>query len=137
MEKGNESKLKATAEALKKLDTKEFQYHKKEVKEVVRELKTDLVKGLTSQQAKDLLEKHGHNQLDKGEEESLWEKIKESFEDLLVRILLLAAIISFLIALTGKYQGSALKGHFSVKGVVRESSRTSLARIFVDGTYLS
>ena len=29
MEKGNEGKLKATAEALKHLDLKEFQYHKK------------------------------------------------------------------------------------------------------------
>jgi len=28
MEKGNEGKLKATAEALSKLDLKEFQYHK-------------------------------------------------------------------------------------------------------------
>ena len=102
MEKGNEGKLKATAEALKKLDLKEFQYHKKEVREVVTELQTDLVKGLTSQEAKNRLEKYGHNQLEKEEEESLWEKIKESFEDLLVRILLLAAIISFIIALTGK-----------------------------------
>lgn len=39
--------------------------------------------------------------MDKEEEESLWEKIKEQFEDLLARILLLAACISFLIAITG------------------------------------
>ena len=31
----------------------------------------------------------------------MWEKIKENFEDLLARILLLAANISFIIALTG------------------------------------
>jgi magnesium-transporting ATPase (P-type) len=31
----------------------------------------------------------------------LWEKIKEQFEDLLARILLLAATISLIIALTG------------------------------------
>jgi magnesium-transporting ATPase (P-type) len=103
MEKGNESKLKATAEALKKLDLKEFQYHKKTVEEVVADLKTNLKTGLTQKQAEELLKVHGHNQLEKEEEESLWEKIKESFEDLLVRILLLAAVISFVIALTGKY----------------------------------
>jgi Ca2+-transporting ATPase len=40
--------------------------------------------------------------LDKKEETSLWERIKESFDDLLVRILLMAATVSFLIALTGK-----------------------------------
>ena len=31
----------------------------------------------------------------------MWEKTKENFEDLLARILLLAATISFIIALTG------------------------------------
>jgi len=40
------------------------------------------------------------NELDKKEKESVWDKIKEQFEDLLVRILLAAATISFLIALT-------------------------------------
>jgi len=39
--------------------------------------------------------------LEKEEETSLWERIIEQFEDLLVRILLLAATISFVIALTG------------------------------------
>jgi magnesium-transporting ATPase (P-type) len=48
------------------------------------------------------LAKYGHNQLEKEEEESIWEKIKEQFEDLLVRILLFAAFISFIIAVTGK-----------------------------------
>lgn len=42
MEKGNESKLQATAKALKQLDLKEFQYHKKTVEEVVKELQTSL-----------------------------------------------------------------------------------------------
>lgn len=103
MEKGNEGKLQATAEALKKLDLKEFQYHKKTVEDVVKELGTNPLTGLTSSEAEKRLEKYGQNVLDQEEEESLWDKIKESFEDTLVRILLLAAIISFLIALTGKY----------------------------------
>ena len=102
MEKGNESKLQATAKALKQLDLKEFQYHKKTVEEVVKDLQTNLKTGLTQAEAEKRLEKYGHNQLEKEEEESLWEKIKESFEDLLVRILLLAAVISFIIALIGK-----------------------------------
>lgn len=102
MEKGNESKLQATAKALKQLDLKEFQYHKKNVEEVVKDLQTNLKTGLTQAEAEKRLEKYGHNQLEKEEEESLWDKIKESFEDLLVRILLLAAVISFVIALIGK-----------------------------------
>ena len=59
-------------------------------------------KGLTQKEADLRLQKYGPNQLEKEEEESLFEKIKEQFEDLLVRILLLAAIVSFLIAITGK-----------------------------------
>ena len=69
---------------------------------MVRELGTNLEKGLTQEEAEKRLAKYGHNQLEKEEEDSLWDKIKESFEDLLVRILLLAAVISFIIALVGK-----------------------------------
>lgn len=47
------------------------------------------------------MEKFGSNELDEEDEESLWEKIKEQFEDLLARILLLAATISFIIAISG------------------------------------
>ena len=65
-------------------------------------MKTNIKTGLTQVEAERRLKEHGPNQLDKEEEESLWEKVKESFEDLLVRILLLAAVISFIIALTGK-----------------------------------
>ena len=66
------------------------------------DLKTNIKTGLTQVEAERRLKEYGLNHLDKEEEESLWEKVKESFEDLLVRILLLAAVISFIIALTGK-----------------------------------
>lgn len=87
---------------MKKLDLTEFQYHKKTVEDVLKELNTNLKSGLTQSEASARLEKYGPNQLEKEEEESLFEKIKEQFEDLLVRILLLAAVISFVIAATGK-----------------------------------
>jgi len=45
--------------------------------------------------------KYGLNELDKEEETSLWERIKEQFEDQLARILLVSALISFVIAITG------------------------------------
>ena len=57
--------------------------------------------GLNNAQAQAATERYGTNELDKEEETSLWDKIKEQFEDLLARILLLAATISFLIALSG------------------------------------
>ena len=44
-----ESKIKATAAALSKLDIKDFKYHHLEVSDVLKELNTNLEKGLTSQ----------------------------------------------------------------------------------------
>lgn len=69
--------------------------------DVLKDLQTTLEQGLSSAEAKKRLEKYGENQLAEEEGKSLWELIVEQFEDLLVRILLLAATISFIIALTG------------------------------------
>jgi len=74
------------------------------VAEVLKDLQTDLKQGLTSAEVQERLKKYGDNELQKEEETSLWERVKEAFEDLLVRILLLAATISFVIALTGKFK---------------------------------
>ncbi|XP_030019264.1 ATPase sarcoplasmic/endoplasmic reticulum Ca2+ transporting 1, like isoform X2 [Sphaeramia orbicularis] len=54
--------------------------------------------GLTPDQFKKNLEKYGYNELPAEEGKSIWELIIEQFEDLLVRILLLAACISFVLA---------------------------------------
>uniref|UniRef100_A0A667X953 Calcium-transporting ATPase n=2 Tax=Myripristis murdjan TaxID=586833 RepID=A0A667X953_9TELE len=54
--------------------------------------------GLTPDQFKKNLAKHGYNELPAEEGKSIWELIAEQFEDLLVRILLLAACISFVLA---------------------------------------
>jgi P-type Ca2+ transporter type 2C len=75
-------------------------YHKMEVHEVAKKFQTNLDTGLTSEKAEELLQKYGTNELEHKEKESLWEKIKEQFDDLLVKILLAAAIVSFVIALT-------------------------------------
>ncbi|XP_012705863.2 ATPase sarcoplasmic/endoplasmic reticulum Ca2+ transporting 1, like isoform X1 [Fundulus heteroclitus] len=54
--------------------------------------------GLSPDQVKKSLEKYGYNELPAEEGKSIWELIIEQFEDLLVRILLLAACISFVLA---------------------------------------
>ncbi|XP_061823791.1 ATPase sarcoplasmic/endoplasmic reticulum Ca2+ transporting 1, like isoform X1 [Nerophis lumbriciformis] len=54
--------------------------------------------GLTPDQFKKNLDKFGFNELPAEEGKSIWELIVEQFEDLLVRILLLAACISFVLA---------------------------------------
>ena len=51
---------------------------------------------------------HGLNELPAEETESLWEKIKEQFEDILVRILLMAAVVSYLVSLFGHEEENAL-----------------------------
>lgn len=71
------------------------------VEDSVKHLKSDLKVGLTSAEAAKRLEEHGPNELDGEEDKSLWERIAEQFEDELVIILLVAAVISFIIAITG------------------------------------
>lgn len=89
------------SEALSKLDTSKFTVHQKSVQETASYLKTSLETGLSTKEIAARLEKYGHNELDKEEEKSLWERIVEQFEDLLVQILLAAATVSFVIAITG------------------------------------
>lgn len=102
MNKGDEKKIQDTANAIKKMGAvSEFKYHKMSASDVIASFKSDGVKGLTENEAAIRLEKYGENELEEEEEESLWEKVKEQFEDLLARILLLAATISFIIAITG------------------------------------
>jgi magnesium-transporting ATPase (P-type) len=58
------------------------------------------LEGYSDSKASQLLEKHGKNELPEEEGESIFEKIYEQFQDTLVRILLAAAVISFVLALT-------------------------------------
>lgn len=99
---------KAKEEEAKKHFAEKDKYHKKDVNEVIKEFETDPKLGLTSIEAEKRVEKYGLNELDKREKESVWDKIKEQFEDLLVRILLAAATISFIIALTDHQPGDGI-----------------------------
>ncbi len=56
--------------------------------------------GFSDSEVRILHQKYGFNELKEAEGESIFAKIWEQFQDTLVRILLLAAIISFVIALT-------------------------------------
>jgi len=77
-------------------------FHTQSLEQTLKSLQTDEKRGLSATEVAARLQKYGHNELPKPEGESIWEKIKEQFEDLLVRILCLAAVISFLVSLTGK-----------------------------------
>ncbi|MEQ2306305.1 Sarcoplasmic/endoplasmic reticulum calcium ATPase 1 [Ameca splendens] len=69
--------------------------HTKSASEVLDHFDVNEITGLTLDQVKVSLEKYGPNELPAEEGKSLWELVVEQFEDLLVRILLLAACVSF------------------------------------------
>uniref|UniRef100_A0A8C9XCF9 Calcium-transporting ATPase n=1 Tax=Sander lucioperca TaxID=283035 RepID=A0A8C9XCF9_SANLU len=73
--------------------------HMKESPEVLSYFGVTEETGLSPEQFKKNLEKYGFNELPAEEGKTIWELVVEQFEDLLVRILLLAACISFVLAL--------------------------------------
>ncbi|XP_021333895.1 sarcoplasmic/endoplasmic reticulum calcium ATPase 2 isoform X1 [Danio rerio] len=72
--------------------------HTKSVEEVYSNFSVNESTGLTLDQVKRNRDKWGPNELPAEEGKSIWELVIEQFEDLLVRILLLAACISFVLA---------------------------------------
>jgi Ca2+ transporting ATPase len=73
--------------------------HAKTVEEVQNFFNVDPDKGLSIDQIKRNQAKYGPNELPAEEGKSIWQLVLEQFNDLLVKILLLAAIISFVLAL--------------------------------------
>lgn len=76
--------------------------HQLSTSEVLKQYQTDLQIGLSNEKVTEIRAVHGLNELEKKEPESLFEKIKEQFEDILVRLLLISAIISFIISIFSK-----------------------------------
>lgn len=79
-------------------------FHKMSEDEIFKYFNTSY-KGYSTEKAKELIEKYGYNELEEEEKESIFQKIIEQFEDNLVRILLAAAVISFILALTDGSEG--------------------------------
>jgi Ca2+ transporting ATPase len=78
--------------------------HIKTVDETLNYFNTDGEKGLSLDQVKKNQDKYGPNELPAEEGKSLLQLIIEQFDDLLVKILLLAAIISFVLALFEEHE---------------------------------
>ncbi|XP_067118952.1 calcium-transporting ATPase sarcoplasmic/endoplasmic reticulum type-like isoform X2 [Centruroides vittatus] len=79
--------------------------HTKSWKEITEYYGTDLERGLSEEQVRKYQEKYGPNELPAEEGKPLWQLILEQFDDLLVKILLLAAIISFVLAIFEEHEG--------------------------------
>ncbi|VDQ02572.1 unnamed protein product [Trichobilharzia regenti] len=68
------------------------------VGDVLEHFNTNIDTGLTKKQIDASLEEYGYNELPPEENKPLWRLVLEQFDDLLVKILLMAAVISFVLA---------------------------------------
>jgi magnesium-transporting ATPase (P-type) len=72
-------------------------FHALKAEEVAEHLKTDPKKGLSTDEAKERLEEHGENRLEAGPDRSALSRYLEQFKNLLILILIGAAVIAALI----------------------------------------
>lgn len=79
-------------------------YYKKDAREVMTELSTDL-NGLSESQVSINRKKYGSNKIEEKKKKSVFEIFIDQFKDLLVIILIIAAIISMI---TGSYESTAV-----------------------------
>lgn len=75
-------------------------FEKKE--EIIKQLETDAVNGLSSSQAAAKLEQYGKNKLREPKKKSIAQRFLDQFKDVMIIILIIAAIISFIVALYEK-----------------------------------
>ena len=75
--------------------------HTLTIEDILKKLGSNIATGLSEEIAEGRLKKFGFNELSKSESESLWSRIVAQFEDILVRILLVSAVISFFISYFG------------------------------------
>ena len=72
-------------------------FHNKSKEEVLNLLSTNRENGLSSQQVTELQQKHGPNRLREKKKKSLAQRFFDQFKDVMILILIAAAIVSFVI----------------------------------------
>ena len=96
--------------------------HGKPIDRVVNDFETHLERGLAGQEARDRLEKHGANELSERPRPGFWRLLWDQFNNYLVIILVIAALVSLLL---GEYVDSiaimVIVGLNAVVGVIQES----------------
>ncbi|MDF9824891.1 Ca2+-transporting ATPase [Breznakia sp. PF5-3] len=73
--------------------------HNKSAEDVIKELHSDEIKGLSDEQVKTYLNTYGENKLKAQKKKTILMKFLEQFKDVMILILLLAALISFVVAI--------------------------------------
>lgn len=80
------------------LKIENLKFHSMEKAELLQKLEVDENTGLKQSEVQKRLSQFGKNELQQEEKESLFEKLLEQFDDPMVKLLLLAAVISFFIS---------------------------------------
>ena len=80
-------------------------FHSSSKENIINEFGTNAVKGLSAQQIPTLREKHGINKLAEKKKKSLFARFLEQFKDVMIIILIAAAIVSFIVVCTEKNWG--------------------------------
>ena len=86
--------------------------------DVLKDLQADAQHGFTSEQAQSLLAKHGENKLKEKKKKSTFVKFLEQFKDVMIIILIIAAIISFTIAVIDLSAGHGSAKEFFEPGLI-------------------
>ncbi len=73
-------------------------FHLMKIQAVLEKLSSDAVKGLTREQAAQHLETFGENRLQEKKKKTLFQRFLDQFKDVMILILIAAAIVSFVIA---------------------------------------
>lgn len=74
-----------------------MQYHTKSINEILIEFNTNREKGLSTKQVLEQQKLHGLNTLPKKERDSVLQKVLNQFKDILILILIIAAIVSAIV----------------------------------------
>ncbi|GMJ15417.1 ARABIDOPSIS THALIANA ER-TYPE CA2+-ATPASE 1, ER-type Ca2+-ATPase 1 [Hibiscus trionum] len=98
MGKGGEDYGKREFVAFKQTDPDVFPAWAKDIQECEKHYGVSRKLGLSSAEVENRRKIYDYNELEKHEGQSIWSLIMEQFNDTLVRILLLAAVISFVLA---------------------------------------
>ena len=104
-------------------------FHNKSKAEVLSELNSDAARGLDASEAARLLSEHGPNKLREKKKKTTLQRFFEQFKDVMILILILAAIISFVVVCVEKNWGELFEPALillivilnAVMGVVQES----------------